>query len=144
MRGMLTEETKIIRIQASTVAGTSTITSDAVDMAADGGWDEVTGVADFETAAADNILKAQQSSDDAVADAYSDIEGSAVPVDTDDTTQRCNIVRPSKRYVKFVATRGTSTLLGTMLAILSRPRKAYTPSGNYNVERLVTPAEGTA
>lgn len=148
MQGMLTEETKIIRVKVSQTAATSTITSDAVDMAADGGWDEVTFVVDFETAAANNSLKAQQSSDNAVADAYADIAGSAVPVDTGGTVQRLNILRPRERYLKAVATRGTSTVLGTMYAILSRGRKPYALGSasvdNYNVERLVNPAEGTA
>jgi hypothetical protein len=144
MQATLTELTKIVVLTASTADGTSAITSTKVDMAADGGWDEVTFVVDFETAAADNILKAQQSSDDGSADNYSDIAGSAVPVDLGDTCQRLNIVRPTKRYLKCVATRGTSTVLGTIIAILSRGRKPYAPSDNYNVERLVSPAEGTA
>ena len=141
---MLTEETKIVRLKASQTAGTSTITSDSVDMAADGGWDEVTFVVDFETAAADNILKGQCSSDDAVADAFADIAGSAVPVDTDDTVQRLNIVSPPERYVRASAARGTSTVLGTIYAILSRGREPYLPTADYNVERLKWPAEGTA
>lgn len=144
MQGMLTEETKIVRIKVSQASGTSLITSDKVDMAADGGWDEVTFIVDFETAHAANIMKAQQSSDDGDADAYTDIEGSAVPVDTGDTVQRLNIVNPQERYLKCLATRGNATVLGTMYAILSRGRKPYAPTDNYNVDRLVAPAEGTA
>lgn len=144
MQGMFTETNKIVRLKASQTAATSTITSDSVDMAADGGWDEVTFVVDFETAAANNVLKAQSSSDDFDSDTAADIEGTAVTVDTGDTVQRLNIVKPPERYVRASCARGTSTVLGTIYAILSRGRKPYAPSDNYNVERHVSPANGTA
>lgn len=140
---MLTEDTKIIKVADSTIAGTSDVNSSGVDMAADGGWEEVTFVTTFATPAANNQLHAEQSSDDAAADAYADLTGSEITVDTDDKVQRLNIIRPRERYVRCVGMRGTSTVLGEIYAILSRGRSPYLPSADYNVNRLVSPAEGT-
>lgn len=139
---LLTEVTKIIKVADSTIAGTSDVNSTGVDMAADGGWDEVTFITTFATPAADNQLHAEQSSDDAVADPYADLAASEITVDTDDKVQRLNIIRPRERYVRTVAMRGTSTVLGEIYAILSRGRSPYAPTDDYNVKRLVSPAEG--
>jgi len=136
MTGLLTENTKIVATDSSTSAGTSTVNSQSVDMESDGGFDEVTFAVEFETAAADNVAKLQSSPDNST---WTDINGATIStVDTDDKVQRLNSFRPQARYVRLVATRGTSTVLGTILAVLSRPRTApYNPSADYNVARTI-------
>lgn len=144
MRVMLTEECRMDVVKESTAAGTTTLKSASVDMHEDGGWDDVLFIVSFETPAANNILSAECSSDDAVADAFAAIEDSAVDVDTDDPGQRLDIREPPERYVRASCARGTSTVLGTIWAIRSRGRKPFNPTADYNVNRLIAPEEGTA
>lgn len=129
---------------ATTTAGTSTVTSSAIDMA---GYENVICIAKFGTAAADNLLKAQQSSDDGSTDAYSDLEGTSVGVGSSDEIVWLDIKRPAKRYIKFLALRGTSTTLdaGIVLRYGSRLLPVdNTTAGTIHGDQFVSPAEGTA
>lgn len=134
----------IQKVQDHTSAGTSTVTSDAIDMQ---GYEELLVITSFGTAASNNTLKAQQSSDDGSSDGYSDLEGSSVASGTSDEDVWFHLYRPSKRYVKVVGTRGTSSTLESIWALKSGGRKLpvdNTTSGTIIGESSAEPAEGTA
>ncbi len=143
-RGFLSEKVKLVKIQDHTTAGTTTITSSAVDTQ---GYDGVLFFTSYGTAAADNIAKVQQSSDDAAADAYADLVGSGVASGTSDEDVWIDIQRPKERYLKFLGVRGTSSTLESMWAILYNPRSVpvdNTTSGTITGEANLSTAEGTA
>ena len=144
MRALLSEQIKINKITDHTTAATSEVTSGAVDMA---GYEGVLFITSFGTAAANNLVKAQQSSDDGATDGYSDLEGTSVTSGTSDEDVYIDIFRPTKRYLKLVATRGTSSTLESIYALQYNPRTLpvdNTITGTIAGEAFVTPAEGTA
>lgn len=144
---MLSEEIKIVKVKDAQTAATTAITTDVIDMSADGGWDGVLFLANFLTAAADNLLKVQQSSDNAVADAFADLAGSEVNAGASDELQWVDIFLPRERYVRGYLTRGTSSATGYTLAMLYRGRNvpfSNVTAGTINGVALVAPAEGTA
>lgn len=143
------ENEKILRVLNAVAAGTTDQTSSAVDTA---GWDSCEFVALFGTLTATQVtkLKAQQSSDDGVADDYTDLLGSLTPAMADADSNkmiRLEIVRPRKRYLKCVVDRGTANaVIDGVIAILRRADKLpitqhSTVSQN---EAHNAPAEGTA
>lgn len=148
MRPMfLTDEVKITKVADQAGAATTTVTSSTVDMAADGGWDGVCFLSSFGTAAANNTLKAQQSSDDGDADAYADVEESAVDVGASDEDVILDILHPTERYLKCLALRGTSTTSGDIWAIQYRGRKRPSPdvtAGTAALKQISNRPEGTA
>ena len=98
---MQQQEEKILRVMNAVAAGTTDQTSSAVDMALEGGWESCEFVALFGTLTATQVttIKAQQSSDDAATDAYSDLAGSATAALADGDSNkiaRLQIVRPLK------------------------------------------------
>lgn len=135
---------KILNPLATAGAGTSTLTSDAIDTA---GYEGIFVLAKFGTAAADNTLKAQQSSDDGDADAYADLAGTQVGVGASDELVWLRIHRPRERYVKILALRGTSTTLDALFVFAYGARSQpvdNTVAGTIHGESHVSPAEGTA
>ena len=142
----LNEEIKIVKVSDVTAAGTSTISATGVDLSADGGWDGVLLFASFGTAAADNLLHAEQSPDDGT-EAYADLENSQVSAGGNSNEEQwVDIFRPQEEWVRVVADRGTSTTIENMWAILYRGRsKPYSniTAGTINGIALVSPAEGT-
>ena len=101
----------------------------------------------FGTAAANNTLKAQQSSDDGSTDAYSDIEDSSVEVGASDERVWLEIKRPEKKYVRVIGLRGTSTTADPIIAVRYGPRALpidNTTAGDIHGKALISPAEGTA
>lgn len=135
---------KITKLADHTVAGTSLVTSAALDML---GYDGVLFISSLGTAAADNIAKVQQSDDDGAVDAYSDLLGSAVAAGTSDEDLWVDIYRPTKRYLKFLVTRGTSSTLESIWAIQYGGRTfpvSNVVSGTIIGEASASPAEGTA
>lgn len=144
MRGFLSERIKLLKVQDHTTAGTSTVTSDAIDMS---GYDGCLIVSSFGTAASGNTVKLQQSSDDAAADAYADLTGTSVTSGTSDEDVWIDIQQPKERYLKAVFARGTSSTLESVWAILYNPRSLpvdNTTSGTIVGETFIAPAEGTA
>ena len=94
-------------------------------------------------------IKAQQSSDDAVADAFADIEGSKQTIlDADDDKMRIiEIFHPQERYIRGVTIRATQNLtLDALHAYLARPEHAPITEGATvaGSEFFNSPAEGTA
>lgn len=144
MVGLYSENRKMIKIQDHTTAATSAVTSDAVDTQGYGGAFFRTS---FGTAASGNTVKVQQSDDDGVADAYSDLTGTSVTSGTSDEDVWVDVKRPAKRYLKLVVARGTSSTLESIWVDLYNPTNVpvdNTTSGTITGEAFVQPAEGTA
>jgi len=149
MAHYLTETTKI-NIAATTTAGaagTSDITSSAVNMAGFDGCLFLVPIGAVVSGAVTSI-KIQQSSDDAATDDYSDVEGTAVTItDTDDDKLKyIDVFRPGKRYLKLIVDRGTqNATVGGVIAIQYNSRsRPVTQGTNVAGEQWSTPAEGTA
>lgn len=135
---------KITKVQDHSTAATSAVTSDAVDMA---GYEGVAFLSSFGTAAAANTVKLQQSSDNGSADGFSDIEGTSVSSGTTDEDVWVEIYRPTKRYVKAVFARGTSSTLESVWAFQYGARQepvSNVVSGTIVGEYHAAPDEGTA
>lgn len=140
-----------IQIAVTTAAGataTSAITSAAIDTLGFGCCTFLVPLGPITTGAVTS-LKVQQSSDDAVADDYSDVVGSSQTIadDDDNKLKYVDVCRPGKRYLKLLISRGTqAATIGSVLAILSNPRHRPVAQGtNVAGESLGTgPAEGTA
>lgn len=144
---LLNEEIKIVKVEDHTAAGTTDVTSDGVDLSANGGWDGVLFITSVGTAAADNLMHAEQSSDDGSADTYGDLEGGEIDLSgASDEDQWLDVFRPTKKWVRVVAQRGTSSTQESIWAILYRGRqKKYSnlTSGTIYGKALISPAEGT-
>lgn len=136
---------KLLKVQDHTTAGTSTITSDAIDTK---GFSGVLVLSSFGTAASGNTAKLQQSSDDGSTDDYSDLTGTSITSGTSDEDVWLDLYRPQKRYVKAVFARGTSTTLESVWAILYGPLSApvtyNNTTGTIVGEAHVEESEGTA
>lgn len=140
----LSSEVAIVSGAAYASANTTDVTSAAIDLS---GYEGALCIAKYGTAAADNLLHAQQSSDDAATDAYSDLEGTGLGVGASDEIQFLDIKNPGKRYVKFIANRGTSSTLEFMIVLKYGPRVLpvdNTTAGTIHGEAHRSPAEGTA
>ena len=146
----LSKETKIIRHSPAVAAGTSTITPSAgVDCH---GYESCLFIVAFGTivTSAATSIKVQQSSDDGVADGYSDLLGTSVTIadDQDNKLAYIEIVRPEKRYLKLIVSRATqnSTVDG-VVAVLSGAKYAPTTHDTTVITTSEThfwPIEGTA
>jgi hypothetical protein len=92
----------------------------------------------------------QQSSDDGVADGYSDLEGSSVtvPDDGDNKLFYVEVVRPMKRYLKLIVLRATqNATLDGIVAVLSGAKLVPVTHDATTVgagETWISPEEGTA
>jgi len=129
---------------ATTAAGTTTINGTTLDME---GYDGVLFVVQIGTAAADNLLKAQGSSeaDGGSPDAFSDLVGSSIGASV--PLMVLDVYRPKERYIRAVVTRGTSTTIDCGLAIRYGARKMPCVNDVATViasAALASPAEGTA
>lgn len=147
MEGFLSENIKITKVKDHQGAGTSDVNSDSVDMQEDGGWDGVLFMSSYGTAAANNNLKAQQSSDDGVGDTFADLAGTKLGNGASDEDQWIDIKRPQERYVRCVGLRGTSSTLESIWALRYRGRDlpaTNVVTGTIFGEQHTAPAEGTA
>lgn len=140
---------KVIRVMNGVVAGTTDQTSSAIDTL---GFDGVKIYSAFGTITSGAVtsVKVQQSSDDASADAYADLEGTSITVADDDDNQVVvhDIYRPRERYLKVVIDRGTqNAVIDGIIAVLYGGRvQPATNDASTVVSREVhaSPAEGTA
>lgn len=143
-QGLLSDEVKITKVSDVAASGTDAVEGTAVDMA---GYDGVLFLSSIGTAAANNSMHAEQSSDAAVADAYADIAGSEVDVATSDEDLFIDILRPRERYVRPVVLRGTATTVENIWAIQYRCKDGLPvdneTAGTIAGKKLVYPAEGT-
>lgn len=143
----LSEQVKLIKVQDHTAAGTSAVNADGVDMDQNGGYGGVMFFTSFGTAASGNTINAAQSDDNGSTDDYTDLTGTSVTSGTSDEDVWVDIKRPTKRYVRCEAARGTSSTLESVWAILYDPRSMpvdNTTSGTIAGEAHLSPAEGTA
>lgn len=133
---------KITKVADHSPAATSAVNSAGVDMA---GWEGVLFVTSFGTAAANNTVNAAQGADNG--SDWEDLEGTSVVSGTSDEDVWIDVYRPTDRYVRLEAARGTSTTLESVWAIQYGPKKLpvdNTTSGTITGEAHVSPAEGTA
>lgn len=148
MEGLLIQN-KIVRHNNGAAAGTSTITPSAgIDMQ---GFNSCVFLVLLGALTDTTVpsIKVQQSDDDGVADAYSDLEGTAYSVtDADDNEIiAVEIIRPAKRYLKLILARATAnTVLDGIVAILggAQSHPVTQPATINGAEVHVSPAEGTA
>ena len=144
MRDFL-QANRLTKVADHTVAGTDAVESASVDLA---GFRGVVFLTSVGTANAGNTLKAQQSSDDGASDGWSDLAGTLVTSGSSDEDLILEVVRPTKRYVRAVVTRGASTTCESIWAIrtgASTPQlAANSVSGTQVAELHGAPAEGTA
>src|SRR5262245_17159983 len=119
MSGLIDDVKVVIAVTTTAgAAGSSTITSSAVDTA---GYDGVLFLVPLGpiVGSAVTSLKVQQSSDDAASDSYDDLTGSNQTIaDTDDDKLKyVDIFRPGKRYLKMVISRATqNATIGSVTA----------------------------
>lgn len=138
-----------IRVLNAVAAGTSAQTSSVIDTAGYDGVKIYTGFGAITTGAVTSV-KLQQSSDDGVADGYSDIEGSSITVNDDDDNQFVvhDLYRPQKRYIKVVISRATqNAVIDGVLAVRYSPKKLPATNDSATIvalESYASPAEGTA
>ena len=141
--GALAETIKMIKIKDHSGAGTSTITSIAVDTA---GYKGALFRTSFGTAAVGNYIKVQESSDDGATDAYADLAGTKVDSGASDEDVWVEIVQPHERYLKLLAVPGTSSTVESMWADLYGGRtlpEDNTTTGTITGKIDPSPAEGT-
>jgi hypothetical protein len=133
---------KITKVADHSAANTTDVESSGVDMA---GFEGVIFMTSFGTAAADNIINAQQSTDNST---FADLLGTAVALaGASDEDQWIDIYRPREQYVRCHVERATSTTVESIWAIQYGARKLpvdNTTSGTIAGEAHVSPAEGTA
>jgi hypothetical protein len=122
------EQQKITRVLNAVAAGTTNQNTSSVDMT---GWDSVEFVAHLGALTATQVtkLKAQSSSDDAVADAYADVSGAATAAAADADSGkllRCEVMASGgrERYMRAVVVRGTeNAVINSVIAIQRRGRR---------------------
>lgn len=148
-RGYFTENHRIEIASTTTAgaAGTSAITSSAVDMA---GFDSVCFIVPLGAIVSGAVtsMKLQQSSDDGGSDDYTDVTGTSITIgDTDDDKLKyLDVYRPGKRYLKLVVSRATqNATIGGIVAVKYNARsKPVTQGTNVAGEQHASEAEGTA
>lgn len=147
LSSFLSDGVKISVIAAPATAATTAVTSSAIDMTANGGWDGCLIVARYGTAAANNVIKLQQC--DTTGGTYADLEGSEVNAGASDEIQWIDVIRPRESFLKCVASRGTSSTLDLVVAIQYKgrtmPQTALNQlAGTIAGHQLYSPPEGTA
>lgn len=146
----LSQAAKITRHSNAVAAGTTTITpSSGIDMQ---GYDGCLFLVAFGAITASGVqsVKVQQSDDDGVSDAYSDLEGTSVSVADDDDNQLVwvDVARPQKRYLKVIVSRATqNSAIDGILALQYGSKVEPVTHDSTTVlggELHVSPDEGTA
>ena len=145
----LTHNVLTTQVMNSVAAGTSAQNSASVDLR---GYEGVRFIADFGTLTATQVtsVKAQQSSDDGVADDFSDIKGSLSAAMADGDSNKIlilDIYRPQKRYVRLVVNRATANAVidGVVAELYRAERAAIAKDADVSAQVILSnPAEGTA
>lgn len=147
---MLSNKVKTTRVMDGVVAGTTVQNSASVDMA---NFEGVRFTAMFGVLTATQVtsIKAQQSSDNGVGDAWSDLAGTTVGPLADDDDNQClilDVYKPQKRYVRCVVARATANaVIDGVVADQYGPRVEPVTQDAATVafsEQHVSPSEGTA
>lgn len=127
---------------ATTGAGTSEITGGTIDMQ---NFEGCLFVVKFGTAASNNQLQAQQDSASGMG-TVQDLKNTLTTVGSSDEIVYLDIYRPTKRFIRIQAERGTSTTIDWGIAIKYGPRKFPVDndvSGTIAGEVHISPVEGT-
>lgn len=130
-------------VAAQTANGTSTVTSSIVDTA---GYKGVVFFTALSTANATNTIKVQQNTANQTT-GMSDLAGTSVTSGASDEHLIVEVHQPQERYVQVVVSRGASTSVGEIWAVLydgTTSPSAISLSGTRIAEMHVQPAEGTA
>ncbi len=136
----LSDEVKITKVKDHSTAAQSAVNSDSVDMS---GYEGVLFVTSFGTPNANNTINAAQDENDS---SFADLEGTEVTSGTSDEDVWIDIYRPTDRFVRCEATRGTSSTLESIWAFQYGAAKQPVDnvvSGTINGELHVSPDEGT-
>lgn len=145
MFNQLGKNVKVTKLAATQSGAASTYSgASSVDMS---GFEGVIFLVSLGTAATDNGVKAQQSSDDGSSDAFADLEGTKVLSDGTETDLVLAIHRPRERYLKPIVLRGTSSTVEAIWAVQYGARKMPIDNDSPTAqaaENHVSPAEGTA
>jgi len=138
-----------IRVSNAVAAGTSDVTSSAIDMQNYEGCLMIFALGTI-TASAVTSCKAQQSSDDGGSDAYADLTGTSITVADDDDNQIVilDIYKPKERYLKGIIDRATQNAVVDGIFVLRYGAKKLPAVDDSSTvvasETHVSPAEGTA
>ena len=143
----LSKTVSLQQIVNATAAGTTDVTSSAIDTQ---GYSGVLIVVSLGTLTSTTVpsVKAQQSSDDGSTDDYSDLAGSKVA--GDDTMGNkllvLDIHKPQKRYLKAIIGRATAnTAVNAAWAVLYNPDLVPPTQVSVGASKVLnSPAEGTA
>jgi len=130
----------LTKVSDGDTAETTAVESSSVNMA---NYEGVIFFASYGTAAANNVLHAETSSDDS---AFNDLASTSVGAGSSDEDQWLEISRPLEQYLRCVADRGTSTTCGGIWALQYGAKKMpvdNTTAGTIHGEHHDTPAEGT-
>ena len=142
----LLKNVKIEHVVDRTADGQGTSTSSAIDMA---NYEGALAIIPIGVSAANGVVTAhlEQSSDNAVADDYTDVEGSAVTgTNADNTELVIDLAKASKRYVKVIVVTATgNSEIGPVLVLKYGPSKMPVVQGSNITDSalLAGPAEGT-
>ena len=146
----LSKDVKVTRVENAVAAGSADENGASVDMQ---NYEGVMFIAMLGTLSASQVttMKAQQSSDDGSADAFTDITGSQTDAMADDDDNQCiilDVVKPRERYIRPVLERATANaVIDGIIAIQYGPLKKPTTHDATTVQTsklVVSPAEGTA
>lgn len=139
---MLSQNVKFAVGVTRSTSSTSTVYTSIFDTA---GVDSIVARAVYVTAATGNKLKAQGADTNSTA-AMEDLANTALGVGSSDEQQVLECYRPTKRYIRFAALRGTASLLdGIWVDSVYRvgPVTNIT-SGTIYTEAHASPTTGTA
>jgi hypothetical protein len=142
----LLKNVKIEHVVNRTADGQATTTSSAIDMAS---YEGAMAIIPIGVSAANGVVTAhlEQSSDNGVADDYSDVEGSEVTgTNADNTELVIDLAKASKRYVKVITVTSTGdSEIGPVLVLKYGASKLPVVQGANITDSalLAGPAEGT-
>ena len=144
LSSLLSQRVKVDFGGAATGAGTSAVNGSSFSMV---GYEGAMFFSRYGTPAANNVAKLQQSDDDGVADDWTDLAGSQVVAGASDENQFVEVFKPTKKFVRPVFARGTSSTLGEIWCIRYGARNLPVQnvvSGTTAGKSVASPAEGTA
>lgn len=135
--------TKISLVQSSQASGTTTLTTNAVDMA---GFDGVLFFGSLATQDPTNYIKAQEDMVSKMTNA-ADLAGTKVTADANAEVLFLDVYQPLARYVRLSVVRGVATATGDIYALQycgrREPMDNVVP-GTITGKVVATPIEGQA
>ncbi len=138
----LSKNTKVVLALAGQVTGTTTLTTNPIDVQ---GFEGVMFVGSLAAVNAGNFAKARQGQQSNMSDGADLANTKVTPVANGDSFL-IDIYKPQERYVDVQIVRGgLTTVTGDVYAILYGPRKAPTAHGStIAAETHISPVEGIA